>query len=176
MDVSDKQRFAVLMRTMCLHYNREPTTELMAHWFNQLTDLGIEQVELAAQLLMASNREFMPNPGVLRDAIVGDSKANAQEAWIQIVESTKRGYHRRNPPVFDDPKIQRALDVIGGYGVYCDTEYPKQPFLQNQFIAAYQAVSESSKRQEIQQIGRDEAKELLRNLNIPKLPSGEDLH
>jgi hypothetical protein len=165
MDNSDKGQFAEVIGTLCLAYSRDNSPELMRLYFADLEEFSIEQIKLACAQIRKSPAAHFPRVGEIIAKIRGDRKGNAHEAWAEVVGTIGSLYHANNPPKFDDPRINRALSVIGGYKQVCLTPYDEQQWLQKRFIEAYETADSSIHRNEIQQIGRDDASEVLQKLN-----------
>ena len=108
----------------------------------------------------------------------GSKSVDAHEAWVEVVSSIGqvgydgRQHHANNPPKFSDPRLNRALQVVGGYKQVCLTPIDQQQWVQKRFLEAYDAATDSAARNEIKSIGRDEAKDLLQKLNIPQVGHG----
>lgn len=174
MDNQDKERFAKVIGMMCLAYSRENSTDLMRMYFADLSEFGIDQVELACEQIRKSPAAHFPRVGEIIAKIKGDRKGNAHEAWAEVLETIGSRYHANNPPSFDDPRINRALSVIGGYKQVCLTPYDEQQWLQKRFIEAYETADSSIHRNEIKQIGRDDAAKLLSKIGL-SLPKKEEV-
>lgn len=173
MNDSDKRLFMEILLAACAVYDKPPMEKaaLQLYW-KTLSRFSVGQIESAVSLHIERSK-FFPKPADLIEIIDGTASGDAHEIWARIISNLERGRYDLSDY---DEKAQRALQAIGGIKQLGVTGYEVLDFKRTAFLTEYKAAAESFARKDVKQIGRDEAKELLRNLNLPKLPSGEDLH
>ena len=176
MNDSDKKDFAITLGELQMKCQGELSKEKLSAYWAELKDYPLAMIQAACkQLARQRGRIFFPAVGEFFEVLEGSAETNAQEAWAQVLGTIGRGgYHANNPPQFDDPRIARALMVIGGYKQVCLTPYDEQQWLQKRFAEAYETADCSYQREEIKQISRDEAAGILKNLSQKKLTEPED--
>lgn len=97
-----------------------------------------EQLE-AALLKAMTTLKWFPKPAELMELLEGKREDAAHEAWEKLQEAVQR-VGRYQSVLFDDPKIARVVNVIGGWQHVCDWSINEMSIHRAQFLKAYQAL------------------------------------
>lgn len=120
-----------------------------------LGDLDVGDLKRAAAHIV-TNATFFPSAGELRRAYfdlrdTAQGVPSAQDAWKEITSALHRGFSRYNPPRatdFSHSRVFKALEGIGGWLVFCDSENIMSD--RARFIESYNAYT--SRDQEIERM------------------------
>lgn len=138
----DKQRFVELFGRLCVIFREEPTEALLAGYWDEFRHYETEAFDAAVRHAIRTSPRF-PVPQVLYDALEGSGKAQAFNAWktvgraVGVMDAEGRTYGRDHKPSFHDPKLEYALECVGGWKTYCDTKKEDLKWLRRDFIDAY---------------------------------------
>jgi hypothetical protein len=132
----DKKRFAAIMGTLYVCFDREPNMLQVDTYFNILSEsLSIEQIESGAKQWMTVGR-FFPKPVELLEQIPEinpDYRASA--AW-QV--ALRFGITNRRPLNFQDPIINMVIRRLGGLDYFARLgEDEANRFVRQRFIDEY---------------------------------------
>lgn len=115
MEKHDIKRFAVIMGTLYITYDRDPNTIQIDAYFNAMLDLAIEQVESAARKWIQIGK-FFPKPVELREIAQPDmTDYEAGQAWqlaVQYVSDQSRSI------TFTDKLINATIRRLGGRATF----------------------------------------------------------
>jgi hypothetical protein len=137
--MQDKQRF---LRNLCqlADVMREPElseARQMAYVqvFSKYDDEQLEQAMFKAMTTL----KWFPKPAELIELLEGKREDAALVAWEKLQEAVRRA-GRFQSVMFDDPKIARVVDAIGGWSHVCDWSLREMSIHRAQFLKAYQAL------------------------------------
>ncbi len=139
MKTEDKARFAQLMTGVAEVYGREMSEAGLSIWWQALDGYDFDQVAraMSAHSKDPERGQFMPKPGDIVRLTDGTATDAAVAAWAKVDYALRRV--GGGPSwVFDDPKIHRALDQIGGISALSNCPSEKDlTFLREQFCKRY---------------------------------------
>lgn len=167
MQSSDKPKFVSILNGLAaIKPGAKLTPEAYEVWWMTMQNWPLEEFSAAAAHL-AKSVEFMPSPfhfEQLRKA----GRPVASEAWIKAQRSTGTAYtpNGYRGGSSGDPLIDKAVQVIGGYGVIamCDTD--KLHFLERRFNEAYESMQDAQDiREAVPQIAAPKSSFGLAQLN-----------
>lgn len=139
MKQSDFESFAEVWEACYENYGKTPTPRATNMAFDVLERFDIRQVTRGLTLHMSDPKagQFPPKPADVIRNIEGTPDDAAVAAWTKVEHALRRV--GGGPSwVFDDPKIHRALQQIGGISALsgCPTE-KDLTFLREQFCKRY---------------------------------------
>jgi len=107
---TDLKAFALLMAKLETAFSEVATKERIAVYFEQLSDLSIEQVRSAVNFIL-NTREWkgFPTIGEIKSATLGSMRDKATYAWGELI---RQRYHLKS--VFEDPLIPEVTRVAFG--------------------------------------------------------------
>ena len=140
MTENDKNAFAQIMYGLADNFSATITPEGMRFRFDCLSGYDLDQIKKAS-LYIVKTRKFtkMPTVAEFLEAIEGNESDRAEEQAMKVIEAV-RMIGSYGSPVFEDPKTQRVVTVLGWNNI-CHTEETKIKFFVKDFIDAYQAES-----------------------------------
>jgi hypothetical protein len=116
----------------------------LAVWFELLRDLPGPAVQAAA-LHMARTTKAFPSVAEIR-AYAEDRGPDGHLAWGEVVKQIA-ATGQYGTPTWTDPKIERAVETLGGWQTLCRTMREEDmPTWRAQFLKAYAALSERERR------------------------------
>ena len=134
-----KNTIAVSVSALCEAFGRTPSDATFRAYQWGLEGLSAEDVQRATRLALRQCRS-MPAPAELRELVAstGDgADGRASKAWYSVERAVQdHGYMKTVN--FDDPLINAAIRLIGGWQRYCSVtvdEFDK--WLRKDFIAEY---------------------------------------
>lgn len=105
--------------------NQSLDTDVLGTWYELLADLPGEAVHAAVRAIALTDREFVPNPGVIRTR-VADLEApqvTFEQTWYEIGRAiSAAGYHRPEPAEAMLRQVPGAWDLVlamGGWRAVC---------------------------------------------------------
>jgi hypothetical protein len=127
-------------------------------YFNALSDFTIDEVSKGISSVVKSRvYNGMPKPAEIIEAISGSSNVQAITAWDEVLtDIRKRG--RLQGGKFDNPAIEQAIRVCGGWEKICAGDEQDLQWVKKEFIEAYGAVNHTVYKTAI------EAKEIIKSL------------
>lgn len=137
--MDDRQRFAEIIVGIAEVYGRDMSEAGLSVWWHALSRYSTDQVTgaLNAHVQDAERGQFMPKPGDIVRQIEGTPTDQAQAAWAKV-EGALRGIGGGPSWVFDDPKIHRAIEQIGGVSALSNCPSERDlTFLREQFCKRY---------------------------------------
>jgi hypothetical protein len=152
-DNSGDRFLAAFAHTWAIFYpdKESPKPTVKAYW-HQLKDLPIDLLEQAF-IAYPKRGKFFPKPAEIRELIEGSTNDNATEAFrkaaalIGTYSAEGRYIGADNPPVVDDPKLQRTLDLC--WADMCMKPYAEQHWVQKRFEEIYCSMDGSVAREQI---------------------------
>ena len=143
--MNDKAAFRDLMTGIAEIYGQTITKAGLRVWWAALDQFSDDQVRQAlnAHAMDAERGRFMPKPADIVRAIQGTQTDQAQAAWAKVEHAIRR--IGGGPSwVFDDPKIHRALEQIGGVSALSNCPSEKDlAFLREQFCKRYASTQDT---------------------------------
>lgn len=119
----------------------------MATYRRFLVDLDYDRANAAVERSIATSR-YLPRIAEIREAaleVAGQSKRPGGDAWGDVLREIGRtGQYRL--PVFDDPRVQRAVDALGWRNL-CLSENAQAD--RARFVDLYDRLSEANHRDEL---------------------------
>lgn len=120
----------------------DPTKAVAAFWFDLLTDVPGEALLPAFRQYVASGEKYPPNPGQLRQIVLGAVKLDCPswgEAWDEVMRAL-RSVGSWGTPTWSHPAIERAVANMGGWRVLCGMETDNTSTWRAQFRDLYNSV------------------------------------
>lgn len=136
--MKDKRLFAQTLTGIAEIYGQTVTKAGMQIWWLALERFSDEQVQqaLAAHATDAERGQWMPKPADIVRRIEGTPQDAALAAWAKVDHATRR--IGTGPSwVFDDPKIHRALQGMGGLSALGRASEEEWPHLCREFCKRY---------------------------------------
>lgn len=143
MQDKDRPRFAVLIEALAAAFRAEPTEALLEGYWLGLRSLDIDAVESAVVRAIESG-EHMPRPAELRR---GSGALTPQMRAVTAFDAVARAIRscgHRSSVEFDDPLVNAAVRMLGGWSRMCSL--PQEEFdkwVRKDFTATYMGLCES---------------------------------
>lgn len=124
------------------NWPKEPFNEARQRIYEMaLADINPELLK-AAVLACIATRTWFPQPAEIRQQAAdlvqrASGQMGAYEAWGELTKMLRRGYGINRTPSLDD-LTQRALDAIGGWRWFCNSDNPVAD--RARFIQAYEQL------------------------------------
>lgn len=102
----------------------DPSKAVAAFWFDLLIDVPGEALMPAFRQYVASGEKYPPNPGQLRQLVLGVTRLECPsvgEAWDEVMTAIRR-VGSWGTPTWSHPAIERAVANMGGWRVLCAME------------------------------------------------------
>lgn len=116
--------------------NAEMTPVKYKFYFAALSDLGIDEIKEAANVI-ARTATFFPKPVDFRNALSGNNEDRATQAWLKALNAQ----NRYASVCFDDPVIHSTIEAMGGWVKFCSMEgYTDESWQMKDFIKIYKSV------------------------------------
>ena len=130
-----KQEWLVL----CERWNKQPSVQLTARYYQTLTDnMDTASFQAACRVVFAEN-EFFPTPSQFMQATRSSEDVHALDQWelcLRVMEGEPQIMDRMNA------EGQRAVALLGGPARLGNTPIDSVPFVRRDFLAFYHDVSE----------------------------------
>lgn len=138
----DQEIFKREWRVLCERWNRKPSVQLTARYFQAITEhLDTEAFLWACRVLFAKN-EFFPTPDQFIQAVRQPADAAALNQWdlcLRVMEG-EDVLSRMTP------EGQRTVALFGGVKQLRNTPLESVPFVRRDFLAHFREVSEGTAR------------------------------
>jgi hypothetical protein len=120
---------------------KEITEAVLTLYWLALKPYGDDQVMAAFTTGVRKWNLFgrLPYPSEVIEEIEGKREDSALVAWEQLQEAVRRA-GRYQSVLFDDAKISRVVEVLGGWELVCDWSISEMGIHRAQFLKAYQAL------------------------------------
>lgn len=138
MRTEDKTRFAELVTAIAEIYGKSMSQAGLKLWWSALERFSYEQVEAAMTRHSqdADRGQWMPKPADIVRQIEGTPDDAAMEAWGKVDQAVRRiGYGPHI--VFDDPKIHKVLQEMGGFAQFGKATEEEMGYLRHAFTKRY---------------------------------------
>jgi hypothetical protein len=120
--MATKEKIVAVVAMLCEAFNRKPTPATYKAYEIALSDIDDEFVTSAGNVVLTSSREFMPNPGQLRElAVTGGIgyEQRAERAWLEF-DRAVIGEGADHSVSFADGLINATVRLLGDWG-FCAT-------------------------------------------------------
>jgi hypothetical protein len=139
---SDKTAFAIAVGAMVEAFGQEATSAVLHGYWLGLSDLTIDQVQLAVSQALRSSK-FLPKPVELREFVTGstDAESLAMNAWGEALKSVSLGPYRHVD--FEDKTINAVVRSMGGWPMFVDRfrDTESEKWTRIEFIKGYKAYA-----------------------------------
>ena len=136
--MNDKRLFAETLTGIAEIYGKPLSKAGLRIWWSALERFSDDQVQkaLTDHATDPERGQFMPKPGDIVRRIEGTPEDAAMAAWAKVDQATRR--IGTGPAwVFDDPKIHRALQAMGGLSALGNATESEWPHLCREFCKRY---------------------------------------
>lgn len=140
----DKKKFQILMLGAGEIYGKEINKTLLQIYFQALIQYSMEEVDrgFTKHFVDPKNGTFFPKPADIVRMIGSDKPSvedSARLAWLAIIGEIRRtgAYGALK---LQDKLALAALKSIGGWNHLCMSQESSLPFIEKEFISAYQAM------------------------------------
>lgn len=119
------------------------SAENLEAYVEDLWDLDPLTVAAGARALINNGAKFMPLPGEIRRAAElasGSQRASALEAWGMVKREMQRVGSRRRPEQLD-PVTLAAIEAVGGWEAFGQSDTDDEPSWRAQFVRAYDTIA-----------------------------------
>jgi len=125
------------MLGMADNFRDEISKAGMAMRFNMLSEFALEDVEAAVKKILRY-RKFAKMPPVADfiEALEGDKKTEALNAWGDVITALKQGKE------VEHPKTREAVRRIGGWTCLTRRSYDELQWDEKRFVEHYEACDE----------------------------------
>lgn len=152
--MASKRKIAASVGVLCEAFNRKPTKATFMAYEIGLEGVSDELLDAATSAALGQSREFMPNPGQLRElAVTGGIgyETRAERAWIELDRAI--GQHGADSSVsFDDGLINAAVRLLGDWQFVCSRSGEDYAvWLKRQFMETYQRLCVAGAAPELRQ-------------------------
>lgn len=137
------KKIAAVVAMLCEAFNRKPSAATYKVYEIALAGVSDELLDSAASTAIASNADFMPTPGRLRElALTGGIgyESRAERAWLEF-DRAVLGHGADHSVTFADGLINAACRLIGDWKFCCGRagdDY--EIWLRKQFLETYQRL------------------------------------
>lgn len=175
MNEQDRSELAKILTMLAEIFSKKLKPTTFAMYFAALSDLTIEQINIAANG-WARTGKFFPVPADLRKLAVEQSQLTAGDAWDMVMKRLwKWGYdpnfypRGELPPPFPSA-VARAVRAVGGMREIGMTENGLDIMRAHFFKCFRENQEQEEKQQLLGEPTREEAKQILSNLT-KKIPA-----
>lgn len=136
--MKNKKKFRELMAALAEVFDKETTETLLAVYWQVLEPFSDEQAIQALNRCLVSCR-FFPKPADLLESLQGKEEDRATQAW-ELVDKTMRQVGNYQSINFGDPKIHRAIEMLGGWPYLGTLDESEWKWKRKEFESAYRAI------------------------------------
>ncbi len=164
--MKDARKFKNMMTGLGELYGKECTKGLLDLYWAALSDCDDDQVEIAVMTGIRKWKCFgrLPSPAEILDEISGGADNQAIEAWEQLQEAVRRAGAYASPE-FDDAKIVRIVEAMGGWQQVCSWPVSELHFRRKEFLAAHRSLSHGGDQTRL--VGLHEQHNAALNYDVP---------
>lgn len=119
-----------------------PSKAVAAFWAQILVDVPGEALMPAFTQYVASGEKYPPNPGQLRQIVLGVMRLDCPsvgEAWDEVIRAL-RSVGSWGTPTWSHPAIERAVAHMGGWRILCAMETDQTSTYRAQFRDTYNGI------------------------------------
>jgi len=142
MNKETKLYLADALTGMAAVHDKELPAAAIGIWSMALEEYSLDDLRKAFNQ-HARTSKWMPKPSDIIDIIEGKDETTL----LEIEGAAEKGFAaalrsigavgRYNTPRFDDPRVSRAIELMGGWQDFCDMTDREEPFERKRFIALY---------------------------------------
>ncbi len=136
----DTEVFSHEWDLLCARFNRKPSKELMARYYDILSPQMSTGEFRAAAVAVLNGAEFFPRPLDFMLAIRPDPAVEALDQW-ELCERAMQGERGITERMTDEGR--RVLGLLGGAVQLGMTPLDKVPFVRKEFLAMYRELRAS---------------------------------
>ena len=149
------ERITAVVRMLAATFNRQATEAFYAGYLVGLDGVPEADIESAAAKALATSK-FMPSPAELRELCNAHEYTDDEKAVLAFgaVERAVSVVGSYGSPDFDDPRINAAIRLCGGWVRICglaESEFDK--WFRADFVKAYKAARDPGHEQAAPLIG-----------------------
>ena len=133
------QVFSKGMATLIKLFGKRLDKQIMQIYWYVLKDYSEEEIQLAFTRALRECK-FFPVPAQLVEFLEGNQDIKAEHAWITLVDAIEKFGHYYSI-VFEDGKIAKAVEVLGGWEYICSLNIQELNFKRKEFINIYKAIN-----------------------------------
>lgn len=134
------KKIATVVAMLCEAFNRKPTTATFKAYEVGLSDVSDEQLNTAANAVLADTAEFMPTPGQLRALALTRGvgyESRADAAWMLLCKAIQKFGGGRSVN-FRDGVVNAVVRFLGGWEFVCQRPIEEfEKWTKRDFLAAY---------------------------------------
>lgn len=163
---TDFEEFKKILFGLSEMFQRDlkPTTYVM--YFAALSDLSIDQINIAANKWVRSGK-FFPKPVELRELAIENNQKLTGDAWAEVSEQISLTCGTGKQPVYTSPAIERAVQAVGGLNTIWMAGIENEHVYRAHFNRYYEAISEKEFQNELLGLpNKAEAKLLLEKVRV----------
>jgi len=140
MQLSDRERFSVLLADVLAFYGQEANPFSASVWWAACEAFSFEQVSraLSRHATDPERGQFPPKPADIVRQLQGTATDRSLVAWGKFFDAICR-VGAYTDVVFDDPVIHAVVEDLGGWQKVCRSEMSELSYTQHRFTEAYKA-------------------------------------
>lgn len=142
MKQSDFPEFAGLISDVMAFYKQDVSEFAVSVWWQACANFDLEQVRkaLTAHAMDPDRGQFSPKPADIIRALQGTHTDRALLAWQKAYKAISQigAYQTAN---LGDPAAHAAIESMGGWPKFCQSQVDELPFLQKRFCDLYRTFS-----------------------------------
>ena len=133
------QVFSKGMAVLIKLFNKKMEKQVTQAYWYVLKDYSEEQIQQAFNRALRECK-FFPMPAQFIEFIEGNADEKAERAWIVLMDVIEK-YGHYYSVVFEDGKIAKAVEVLGGWEYMCSLNIQQLNFKKKEFINIYKAIN-----------------------------------
>lgn len=140
---AERTEFGQVMAVLAEYYGRTMTRPLTELYWRGLVRYDLADVKRAGEAHMRDTEHgvYMPKIADFVRHIDGSTETRAQQAWTKVTQATRRAGAYATV-VFDDWRIHRAIQDMGGWVSLCHVEHDELPFKAREFEKRYAGLKD----------------------------------
>jgi hypothetical protein len=135
----DRLSFAKLISGLAVALGRELSEAAIEIYWNALARFSDEQINEAINAA-AQTCKFFPKPVELIELVEGNREERATAAWDSLLTAIQR-HGNYASVMFEDPKIARCVQMMGGWGKVCQTPVEDTKWACIEFVKLYRSLT-----------------------------------
>jgi hypothetical protein len=151
----NRMKFVEMITGLAEALGSEMSVAKLSIYENSLKRFTDEQIQSAINLA-ASTFKFFPKPRELIELIEGKKEDQATLAWEALLDTMKHvGAYQS--VLFEDGRIARAVNLMGGWQNLCQSEEKNLKFLRNDFMKIFSSMPVDTEPEVLDGIGNLQA-------------------
>lgn len=142
MKTNDKPQFMDLITDVMAFYKQDVSEFAMSVWWQACNNFDLEQVRkaLTAHAMDPERGQFPPKPADLVRSLQGTHTDRALMAWNRAYKAISQvgAYQTLD---LGDPIAHAAIQSLGGWPKFCQSQVDELPFLQKRFCDFYRTFT-----------------------------------